>query len=80
MDGSTARWKVKCVSLAEANDILAGCKRLERENRRQEHLYFQERLAYLHQSSGLSATTAPFQPQAAPPPPRLAEMASDPHK
>ena len=40
--GLTARWKVRCVSLAEANDILAGCKRLEKENRRWEHLYFQE--------------------------------------
>ena len=78
--GLTARWKVKCVSLPEANDILAGCKRLEQENRRQECLYFQERLASLHQPSGLSATTAPFQPRAAPPPPRLAEMASDLHK
>ena len=40
--GLTARWKVRCVSLAEANDILARCKRLEQENRRWEHLYFQE--------------------------------------
>ena len=40
--GLTARWKVKCVSLVEANDILAGCKRLEQENRRREHQYFQE--------------------------------------
>ena len=40
--GLTARWKVRCVSLAEANDILARCKRLEKENRRQEHLHFQE--------------------------------------
>ena len=40
--GLTARWKVKCVSLTEANDILAGCKRLEQENRRWEHQYFQE--------------------------------------
>ena len=40
--GLTARWKVRCVSLAEANDILARCKRLEKENRRREHLYFQE--------------------------------------
>ena len=78
--GLTARWKVKCVSLAEANDILAGCKRLEQENRRQEHLYFQERLASLHQPSGLSATAAPFQPQTALPMPRLAETASDPQK
>ena len=30
--GLTARWKVRCVSLAEANDILARCKRLEEEN------------------------------------------------
>ena len=78
--GLTARWKVKCVSLAEANDILAGCKRLEQENRRWERLYFPEHLASLHQSSGLSATAAPFQPRATPPPPRLAEMASDLHK
>ena len=27
----TAKWRVKCVSLAEAKDILAGCKRLEQE-------------------------------------------------
>ena len=32
--GFMARWKVRCVSLAEANDILAGCKRLEKEDRR----------------------------------------------
>ena len=40
--GLTARWRVKCVSLAEAKDILVGCKRLEQENRGQEHQYFQE--------------------------------------
>ena len=32
--GLTAKWRVKCVSLAEAKDILAGCKRLKQENRR----------------------------------------------
>ena len=32
--GLTARWRVKCVSFAEAKDILAGCKRLEQENQR----------------------------------------------
>ena len=32
--GLTAKWRVKCVSLAKAKDILAGCKRLERENQR----------------------------------------------
>ena len=30
--GLTAKWRVKCVSLAEAKDILAGCKRLKQEN------------------------------------------------
>ena len=32
--GLAAKWRVRCVSLAEAKDILAGCKRLEQENRR----------------------------------------------
>ena len=32
--GLTARWRAKCVSLAEAKDILAGCKRLEQEIQR----------------------------------------------
>ena len=40
--GLTARWRVRCVSLTEANDILAGCKMLEQENRRWERLHFQE--------------------------------------
>ena len=77
--GLTARWEVKCVSLAEANDILAGCRRLEQENRRRERRYYKDRLISLHQPSGLSATAAPFQPRAAPPP-RSAETASDQHK
>ena len=29
--GLTAKWKVRCVSLLETNIILAGCKRLEKE-------------------------------------------------
>ena len=75
--GLTAKWRVKCVSLAEAKDILAGCKRLEQENRRRECQYFQERFTPLHQPSGLSVNVAPFQPQATMPMPRLAEMPSD---
>ena len=75
--GLTAKWRVKCISLAEAKDILAGCKRLEQENRRREHQYFQERFAPLHQPPGLSVNATPFQPQAAVPMPRLAEMPSD---
>ena len=78
--GLTARWWVKCVSLTEAKDILAGCKRLEQENQRREHQYFQERFAPLHQPSGLSVTVAPFQPQAAMPVPRPTEMPNDQHE
>ena len=73
--GYTARWRVRCVSLTEANEILAGCKRLEKENRRREHLYFQERLASMHKFSNLSANAVPFQLQAALPTPRLAGAA-----
>ena len=78
--GLTAKWRVKCVSLAEDKDILAGCKRLEQENQRRERQYFQELLTSLHQPSGLSVTMAPFQPRATTPMPRLAEMASDQHE
>ena len=78
--GLTARWRVKCVSLAEAKDIPARCKRLEQENRRRERQYFQERFTPLHQPSGLSVTAAPFQPQTAMPMPRPAEMPSDQHE
>ena len=74
--GLTAKWKVRCISLTEAKDILAGCKRLDRENRRWEHLLFQEWLNSLQQPSHLSATAAPFQPQGTQPGPRLAEIAS----
>ena len=45
--GLTAKWRVKCVSLVEAKDILAWCKRLEWENRRREHQYFQQKLRTL---------------------------------
>ena len=30
--GYFARWKVQCVSVSEASEILAGCKRLEKEH------------------------------------------------
>ena len=75
--GLTAKWRVKCVSLTEAKDILAGCKRLEWENRRRECQYIQERFSPLHQPSGLSVNAASFQPQAAIPMPRPAEMPKD---
>ena len=73
--GYPAQWRVRCISLVEANEILAGCKRLEKENRRQESLHFQEQLASMHQFSNLSANAIPFQLQAALPTPRLAGVA-----
>ena len=75
--GLTARWRVKCVSLAEAKDILAGCKRLEQETQRRERLQYQQRLASLHQSSGLSVAAPPFQPKATVAIPGLAERPCD---
>ena len=30
--GCFARWRVQCVSVSEASEIVAGCKRLEKEN------------------------------------------------
>ena len=75
--GLTAKWRVRCVSLTEAKDILAGCKRLKRENRKRERQYFQERFTPMHQPSGLSVNVAPFQPRAAVPMPRPTEMPSD---
>ena len=30
--GYPAKWRVQCVSVSEASEILAGCKRLEKEN------------------------------------------------
>ena len=76
--GLTAKWRVRCVTLAKAKDILAGCKRLEQENQRREHQYFQERFAPMHQPSGLSVDAAPFQPWVAVLMPRPAEMPRDP--
>ena len=32
--GYFARWRVRCVSISEASEILAGCKRIEKENLR----------------------------------------------
>ena len=75
--GLTAKWRVRCVSLAEAKDILAGYKRLEQETQRRERQYFQERFTPMYQPSGLSVNAAPFQPWAAMPAPRLAEVPRD---
>ena len=40
--GHFARWGTKCVSISEASEIVAGCKRLEKENWRRAHLGLQK--------------------------------------
>ena len=62
--GYFARWRVRCVSVCEASDILAGCKRLEKENLRRARRDLQNRLSSMHLDSTLSAAARPFQPQA----------------
>ena len=74
--GLTAKWKVRCVSLSEANAILARCKRLEKEIQRRECLRYQERLASLHQPSCLLAAATPFEPQVPLPTPGLVGTSS----
>ena len=62
-----AKWRVRCVSVSEASEILAGCKRLEKENWRQAHWDLQNRLSSMQLNSPLSSTARPFQPQATSP-------------
>ena len=57
---------MRCVSVSEASEILAGCKRLEKEHWRQAHWDLQHRLSSMQLNSPLSATARPFQPQATP--------------
>ena len=65
--GYFAKWRVRCVSVSEASEILAGCKRLEKENWRRAHWDLQNRLSSMWLDSTLSATARPFQPQATSP-------------
>ena len=43
--GYPAKWRVRCISVSEASEILAGCKRLEKENWRRVHWDLQNRLS-----------------------------------
>ena len=63
--GYFARWRVRCVSISEASEILVGCKRLEKENWRRARWELQNQFSSLQLDSTLFATTRPFQPQAA---------------
>ena len=64
--GYFARWRVRCVSVSEASEILAGCKRLEKENWRRARWDLHHRLSSMQLNSPLSATAKLFQPQATP--------------
>ena len=63
--GYFARWRVQCISVSEASEILAGCKRIEKENLRRAHWELQNRFSSMQLDSTLSAAARPFQPQAA---------------
>ena len=63
--GYFATWRVKCVSISEASEILVGCKRIEKESLRQARWELQQRFSALQVDSTLSATAQPFQPRVA---------------
>ena len=65
--GYFARWRVKCISITEASEILAGCKRIEKENLRRARWELQNRFSAMQLDSTLSATAQPFQPRVTPP-------------
>ena len=62
--GYPATWRAWCVSVAEANEIVTACKRLERENWRRARWELQHRFSAMRLGSSLSAVAKPFQPQA----------------
>ena len=64
--GYFATWRVKCISISEASEILAGCKRIEKESLRRARWELQQRFSALQVDSTLSATAQPFQPRVAP--------------
>ena len=54
------------MSISEASEIVAGCKRLEKENWRRARWELQNQFSVMQLDSTLSATARPFQPQATP--------------
>ena len=64
--GYFATWRVKCVSISEVSEILAGCKRIEKESLRRARWELQQRFSAMQVDSTLSATAQPFQPQVTP--------------
>ena len=64
--GYFATWRVKCISISEVSEILAGCKRIEKESLRQACWELQQRFSALQVDSTLSTTAQPFQPRVTP--------------
>ena len=64
--GYFATWRVKCISISEASEILVGCKRIEKESLRHARWELQQRFSTLQADSTLSPTAQPFQPWVAP--------------
>ena len=60
--GYLATWRVKCISISEASEILAGCKRIEKESLRRAHWELQQWFSALQVDSTLSTTAQLFQP------------------
>ena len=63
--GYLATWRVQCISVTEASEIVTACKRLQRENWRRARWELQNRFSALRLNSTLSAAARPFQPQTA---------------
>ena len=61
--GYFARWRVQCVSISKASEILAGYKRIEKENLRRARWELQNWFSSMQLDSTLSATAQPFQPR-----------------
>ena len=53
--GYFARWRVRCISISEAGEILVGCKRIEKENLRRARWELQNRFSSMQLDSTLSA-------------------------
>ena len=55
-----AKWRTKCVSISEASEIVAGCKRLEKENWRQARWELQKQFSAMQEDSTLSTMPGHF--------------------
>ena len=64
--GYFATWRVKCISTSKVSEILAGCKRIEKDSLRRARWELQQQFSTLQVDSTLSVTAQPFQSRVAP--------------